>query len=199
MNEPKESSTPLDASQDKTRGVPGPIGGIRRAYLSMQRCADAWFSSRKTTTDQYALLWVVSRRQGIRQNELAAELFTDPNTVTAMVVRLEKRGVIRREVCPEDGRARRVSLTPSGRRLLAQLSADWEPMRRKLREAFAGDGGQEALRILDNVRKLMMEGREEFLEKKASRRRRAAVTPRRTASESVEDRPIPLAAAPPGP
>jgi DNA-binding MarR family transcriptional regulator len=199
MNELKEPSTPLDTSQHKSPGAPGPIGGIRRAYLAMQRCGDAWFSSRKTTTDQYALLWVVSRRQGIRQNELAAELFTDPNTVTAMVVRLEKRGVIRREVCPDDGRARRVSLTPSGRRLLAHLSADWEPMRRKLREAFVGEGGPEALRILDNVRKIMMEGREEFLEKKASRKRRSAVTPRRMASDSDEHRSAPLATASPGP
>jgi len=189
MNAPKESSTPLDPISNRPPGVPGPTGGIRRAHLAMQRCADAFFSSRKTTTDQYALMWVVSRRQGIRQNELATELFTDPNTVTAMVVRLEKRGVIRREVCPDDGRARRVSLTPAGRRLLAHLSEDWDPMRRKLREAFAGEGGQEALRILDNVRKIMMEGREEFLEKKASRKRRPAVTPRRAISESDQDRP----------
>ena len=138
----------------------------------MQRCIDAVLSPRKTTTDQFALLWALSKRQGIRQNELAAELFTDPNTVTAMIVRLEKRGVIRREICPDDGRARRVSLTPSGRRLLAHLSADWEPMSRKLHEAFAGEAGEEALRILNNVRQIMTDEREHFLEKKVSRKRR---------------------------
>lgn len=138
----------------------------------MQRCIDAVLSPRKTTTDQFALLWALSKRQGIRQNELAAELFTDANTITAMIARLEKRGVIRREICPDDGRARRVSLTPSGRRLLAHLSADWEPMRRKLHEAFAGEAGAEALRILDNVRRIMTDEREQLLGKKASRRKR---------------------------
>src|SRR5215470_1388764 len=107
----------------------GPTGRIRRAHLSMQRCADAIFGPRKITTDQCSLLWIVRRRDGIRQNELAEELFTDPNTVTAMVVRLEKRGLIRREVCSEDGRARRVSLTAAGRRLIERLSDDWTPVR----------------------------------------------------------------------
>jgi DNA-binding MarR family transcriptional regulator len=140
----------------------------------MQRYADALFAPRKITSDQCALLWVVWRRDGIRQNELAAELFTDPNTVTAMVVRLEKRGLIRREVCPEDGRARRVSLSPAGRKLVSRLSEDWEPMRRKLREIFGGSAGQEALLILDKVREVMMQSRVDFLEGKTAGVRRPA-------------------------
>ncbi|MEI9899613.1 MAG: MarR family transcriptional regulator [Hyphomicrobium sp.] len=130
----------------------------------MQRCADAIFSPRKITTDQSSLLWIVWRRQGIRQNELAQELFTDPNTVTAMLARLEKRGLIRREVCAEDGRARRVSLTPSGRRLVTRLSEDWSQMRQELRDIFAGEAGQEALRLLDEVCLVMTRSRDAVLE-----------------------------------
>ncbi len=84
----------------------------------------------------------MQRHDGIRQTDLASELFTDPNTVTAMLVRLEKRGLIQREVCSDDRRAREVRLTPTGRRLTDRLSSDWEPMRRRLREVFAGDSGR---------------------------------------------------------
>jgi len=139
----------------------------------MQRCADAVFRPRRTTTDQFALLWAVGRQEGIRQNDLAGELYSDPNTVTAMLARLELRGLVTREVCGEDGRARRVRLTPAGRRLMERLSADWEPMRRRLREIFAGDSGQEALRILDEVRVEMTQVRAEILEKHADCGRRA--------------------------
>jgi len=100
----------------------------------LQRYADTLFSRRNITQDQCSLLWIVWRREGIRQNELAEELFTDPNTVTAMVVRLESRGLIRREVCSEDGRARRVSLTKGGRRLVGRLREDWAEMRERLRD-----------------------------------------------------------------
>ena len=108
--------------------------------------------------------------------QLAEELFTDPNTVTAMVVRLEKRGLIRRDVCPEDGRARRVSLTSAGRRLVGRLYDDWAPMHEKLHKIFAGEPGEQALRILDEVRQVMTESRMAILEKrrKPSGVRRAA-------------------------
>lgn len=142
----------------------GPKGRIRRAHLSTQRYADALFSPRKMTQDQCELLWAVWRREGIRQNELADELFTDPNTVTAMVARLEKRGLIRREVCSEDGRAKRVSLTPAGRRMVGRLREDWAEMGEKLRAIFAGEAGAQALRILERVCELMTEERQIILE-----------------------------------
>jgi DNA-binding MarR family transcriptional regulator len=147
----------------------------------MQRCADAIFRPRRITADQFSLLWIVSRHDGIRQNELALELFTDPNTVTAMLARLEKRAVVYREVCADDGRARRVHLTAAGRRLSDLLSNDWEPMRRSLREVFAGEAGQEALRLLDAVNKSMMRSRQEVLEKQLARKKRKG--PRTKASQ----------------
>jgi DNA-binding MarR family transcriptional regulator len=168
-----------ESSLDLPRGR-GPTGAIRRAHLSMQRCADAIFRPRRITTDQFSLLWNVARHDGIRQNDLAMELFTDPNTVTAMLARLETRGLIYREACVDDGRARLVHLTPAGRRLTTLLSADWEPMRRKLREVFAGEAGQQALRALDDVRVLMTRSREEALAKASAQTKR-----KRARSKSV--------------
>jgi MarR family transcriptional regulator, transcriptional regulator for hemolysin len=159
----------------------GPTGRIRRAHLSMQRCADAFFAPHQITTDQYSLLWFVQRSEGIRQHELASELYTDANTVTAMIARLETRGLIRREICSDDARARRIYLTPPGRRLLNRLSKDWEPMRLKLRELFSGEAGEKALLILGEVCNVMTQTRDEIVEKQAARgkppvkRRRAAV------------------------
>jgi len=142
----------------------GPGGHLRRAHLSVQRCADAVFSARDATTDQYALMRIVRRWEGIRQNQLATELFADASTVTAMLRLLESRGLVRRVVCRDDGRARRVYLTRSGRTLLDQLAADWEPYRHRVQSLFAGDAGQEALRILDRVRDEMVKTRIEITE-----------------------------------
>ena len=178
---------PKAAARPQPSSGTGTTGKIRRAHLAMQRCADAVLSPRHITMDQCSLLWVVMRREGIRQNELAAELYTDPNTVTAMVVRLEKRGLIRREVCAEDGRARRVSLTPAGRRMVARLADDWAPMREKLRVLFAGEAGREALRILDEVRAVMTQAREEVLAKRAKSPSGRASGPRRVVAMPYPD------------
>jgi DNA-binding MarR family transcriptional regulator len=164
----------------------GPFGRIRRAHLSMQRCADAVFSPCKITTDQCSLLWSVWRREGIRQTELAVELFTDANTVTAMLVRMEKRGLVKREVCTEDARARRVSLTAAGRRLITRLNEDWTPMRRKLQEIFSSAGGLEAMRILEEVRAVMTHSREEILESRKKRSARSSPSKPSTSPVVVE-------------
>jgi DNA-binding MarR family transcriptional regulator len=155
------------------RRARGPTGAIRRAYLALQRCGDVIFRPRRVTFDQFSLLWAVDMNDGLRQNELAEALFTDANTVTAMLARLEKRGLVRREVCEKDGRARKVRLTASGRRLTRRLSDDWQPMRDKLQEAFAGEAGQEAFRVLDQVRELMMQSRLDLLEEQKTGTRRA--------------------------
>jgi DNA-binding MarR family transcriptional regulator len=155
------------------RRARGPTGAIRRAHLALQRCGDVIFRPRRITTDQFSLLWAVEKHDGIRQNELADVLFTDPNTVTAMLARLEKRGLVRREVCAEDGRARQVRLTSAGRRMTRRLSDDWQPMRQKLQEVFAGECGQEALRVLEEVRELMTQSRLQILEEQSAGRKRA--------------------------
>lgn len=161
----------LESEPDPHRAR-GPTGAIRRAYLALQRCGDVMFRPRRVTFDQFSLLWAVERNEGLRQNELAEVLFTDPNTVTAMLVRLEKRGLVRREVCAQDGRARRVRLTAAGRRLAKCLSEDWQLVRDKLQEVFAGEAGQEAFHVLDQVRESMMQSRLEVLERRKAGARR---------------------------
>ena len=49
--------------------------------------------------------------------ELATELLCDASNVTQLVARLEARGLVTRESDPADRRVKRVSITPSGRRV----------------------------------------------------------------------------------
>jgi DNA-binding MarR family transcriptional regulator len=138
---------------------------LRRAFLSLSRCGDAVFSPYRLTTEQYALMRSVQRNPGIRQTEITDKIFAEPNTVTAMVTLLEKRGILRRKPSSTDGRVRQLFLTAHGRTVMNRLSSDWQPMREVLRKCFAGDAGQQALEILDNVFNEMQHEREKFLGK----------------------------------
>lgn len=64
---------------------------------------------------------------------------------------------------------RRARLATAGKRLTAELSNDWEPMRRKLRELFSGPSGEEALRLPDQAREVMMRSRLDTLQRQAAR------------------------------
>jgi DNA-binding MarR family transcriptional regulator len=123
------------------------------------------FSPYRLTTEQYALMRAVQRDPGIRQVDVRDRIFAEPNTVTAMVSLLERRGILRRRPSPSDGRARLLFLTAHGQAVLKRLSDDWEPMRALLRKCFSGKTGQAALEILDAVYTEMTRERENLLAK----------------------------------
>jgi DNA-binding MarR family transcriptional regulator len=137
---------------------------MRRAFLSICRCGDTLFSPYGVTTDQYSLIRAVQREPGIRQADLGSVIFAEPNTVTAMVTLLEKRGILRRRPSPTDRRAKLVYLTARGEMVMQRLANDWLPMRKILIECFSAPGGQEALAILDEVYERMKVEREHLME-----------------------------------
>jgi DNA-binding MarR family transcriptional regulator len=110
--------------------------GLRTAYLAMHRQTDACLAKRGCTADQFVLLGLLARGDAVTQQELVRRASSDPNTVRAMLVLLERRGLISRVGHPTDGRARSVSLTRKGQRLHHRLWVDTEALRKRLRALF---------------------------------------------------------------
>jgi DNA-binding MarR family transcriptional regulator len=88
--------------------------GLRAAYLMMHRRANAVFSPFGLTADQFVLLTALAGGDGVTQKELARLTHSDPNTISEMLGRLERRGLIRRERHADDARALSVFLTKNG-------------------------------------------------------------------------------------
>ncbi len=68
-------------------------------------------------------LW---QRDGLTPSELAEALGVEPPTVTNMLSRMERAGLLKRCRDPEDARCTRVYLTEQGRELRAPVEACWE-------------------------------------------------------------------------
>jgi DNA-binding MarR family transcriptional regulator len=91
---------------------------LRLAYLRMHRAFDRHYASFGITADQFVVLRSLSEQDDITQKELSIRISSDPNTVAAMVARLEGAGLLRRRTPPHDGRVRKLYLTAQGRRLV---------------------------------------------------------------------------------
>jgi DNA-binding MarR family transcriptional regulator len=103
---------------------------LRAAYLALHRRSDAAFAPLGVTADQFVLLASLARGgHALTQRDLARRMASDPSTVRAMLVLLERDGLVGRAAHPTDGRARTVALTAAGRRALAKLWAAGEPIR----------------------------------------------------------------------
>ena len=74
-----------------------------------------------TTLAQYGVLRCVPQDGGATASELAQEILRGKSNLTTLIARMEKGGLIRTQLDPEDGRRRRVTLTPRGRDAQEQL------------------------------------------------------------------------------
>ncbi len=96
--------------------------GVRR-YLAF---AEANARAVGLTTQQHQALLAIKAwtlRQPISIGDLAAQLLLRHHSTVELVGRLEKGGFTKRAVDPQDRRRVLVSLTPSGEKVLAALSA----------------------------------------------------------------------------
>ena len=105
---------------------------LRSAYLAMHRQTDLSLQRVGVTADQFVLLATLSRGDALTQRELARRMPSDPSTVRAMLVLLEKQGLIVRDVHPTDSRARTVALTAAGNRKFRRLWKATESIRSKM-------------------------------------------------------------------
>jgi DNA-binding MarR family transcriptional regulator len=99
-------------------GLPGAhelAMALRIAYMTMHRRAHADFAPFGLNADQFILLTTLAEGEGMIQKELVRRTGSDPNTMSSMLARLERDGLVERERHAEDGRAWLVRLTARGR------------------------------------------------------------------------------------
>lgn len=65
-----------------------------------------------------AVLHCLAQESPLQMSELAKRIDRKKNTITSVVRTLEERGYCKREICPNDARAQRVSLTEKGKKLV---------------------------------------------------------------------------------
>src|SRR4029079_1745826 len=78
------------------------------------------------TRAQWAVLLRLERREGLKQSDLAEDLDIQPITPTRLVHRLSHHRLIERRPDPNDGRAKRLYLTPAARPLLDRIDGQVE-------------------------------------------------------------------------
>lgn len=124
---------------------------LRAAYLALHRRSDARFAPHGLTADQFVLLATLSRGQALTQRELARRMPSDPSTVRAMLVLLERQGLVQRDTHPSDARARTVALTAAGKRKFRQLWRAGEPIRAQMFGSLHPDEAETLVGLLTRV------------------------------------------------
>ncbi|MBW4721562.1 MarR family winged helix-turn-helix transcriptional regulator [Saccharothrix obliqua] len=86
-----------------------------------------------------------------RMTELAAFLGLDKSTMTGLVERAERRGLVARGKSPEDRRAVDVFITPAGRELAERVQEEVRAALAPFTDRLRADDRQLLTRLLDSV------------------------------------------------
>jgi DNA-binding MarR family transcriptional regulator len=98
----------------------------QRAARALARRFDAALRPVGITSWQFSLLMSLNRPQPPPMAAVAAVLGMDRTTLTANLKPLERRGLVRATVDPEDRRGKRLALTGAGRKLLGAALPIWQ-------------------------------------------------------------------------
>ncbi|MDB6020385.1 MAG: transcriptional regulator, MarR family [Pedosphaera sp.] len=105
--------------------LPADAPGRRRLPSLLRRC---WFNLNQTfrrriahtgvTPDQFTVMRTLleGNSKGMTQRELTDLMSSDPNTIAALLERMEKNGLVERRQHERDRRAYRINLKPLGRK-----------------------------------------------------------------------------------
>lgn len=97
---------------------------------------------------QIGALFHLTQHDGCLSKELADALGVQAAAITGLVDRMASAGLLQRRACPDDGRAQRLHLTASGRRIAARAAPSVHAMQGVLAEGFSADELEVVARFL---------------------------------------------------
>ena len=147
---------------------------LRAAYLAMHRQTDASLAKHGATADQLVLLGLLADEDSVTQQGLVRRASSDPNTIRAMLVLLEGRGLVARRSHPTDGRALSVTITRKGREVHGKLMAETEALRQRMLGAFRRDEAEALVRLLQRLSEAVPGGSAGAPARKAARKTKGA-------------------------
>lgn len=118
---------------------------VQRAARALARRFDEALRPLGLTNGQFSLMMSLNRPEPAPMGPVATLLAIDQTTLTAALKPLERRGWVNIMPNPRDRRARLLSLTPSGRAMLAAAVPIWKATHAALEERLP-DGNGDRLR-----------------------------------------------------
>ena len=126
-----------------------------RLYTASRLLTQAYhplLSAHGLTYPQYLVLLVLWEKDAQPVNDIAKRLHLETNTVTPLLQRMEKEGVLLRERGAQDARQMIVSLTPAGRELKRKLAEVPDTVGKAVVcDSFTPDMAPELFRMLDDI------------------------------------------------
>jgi MarR family 2-MHQ and catechol resistance regulon transcriptional repressor len=124
---------------------------LTRAYQSVSASVTAHVAAQGLTTAEFGILEVLLHKGPLLLGDIQRKILVTSGGITYLVDRLVQKGLVRREDCPSDRRARYAVLTPAGDALIRGVFPDHAMM---IGGAMSGLNAEEQVVATKLLRKL---------------------------------------------
>lgn len=124
---------------------------LSRAHAAVQAHAAAQVARHELTLAEFAILEVLHHRGPMLLGEVQRRILVTSGGITFLVDRLSKKGLVCRQDCAHDRRARYASLTTKGRQLIARVFPEHAMA---IERAVAGLSRAEQIEVSEALKRL---------------------------------------------
>lgn len=125
---------------------------LRRAWYGLNQTFRRRIAGMGVTPDQFTILrWLGEHPEGLTQRALADLMASDANTITAILTRMQKAGLIERRPHADDARCNLIVLKDKGRSVHAKLQPLASGLQEQLLAAVPVTKQAEFLKHLESV------------------------------------------------
>ncbi len=124
---------------------------IGRSFRNMLSCYIPFVRKYDLTVSQLFILLALYENDGVSAQELSSKLALGASTLTGILDRLERKGLIKRQINMNDRRSIIVSLTEKGKGLKDELWKIYEKVNGELRSALSQKEIEDLYRIMEKL------------------------------------------------
>uniref|UniRef100_A0A7C3RLE7 MarR family transcriptional regulator n=1 Tax=Dictyoglomus thermophilum TaxID=14 RepID=A0A7C3RLE7_DICTH len=139
----------------KEESLYGLFKGVIKEHF---RRREKLLSDLKVYRGQAPVLLLLAEKNGLTQKEIAEELKIKPSTVTLILRRMKKRGLVSSKRDEKDKRYTKVYLTEDGKKFICRLREIYRQLEEECFNGFSDEEKDQLMnflrRVIDNLRRL---------------------------------------------
>ena len=124
------------------------VTNIEQAYRNLERVYERLVNPLGLNVLEWYALRALYRQDGLSASQLATQVCRHPSSMTALLDRMEQKGLVRRQTAPDDRRSVQIFLTEQGQALRKRVLTVAERMEHLLDEQVSPDDMRAFLRVL---------------------------------------------------
>jgi DNA-binding MarR family transcriptional regulator len=141
------------------------LAALRMASHGMRTMTDRWLERHDLSEGRLGVLWMLRFRESMTLGDLAESLDVSPRNITGLVDHLELDKLVDRIPDPDDRRATRVRLAPTGKQKLSEIKGEMGIHRTGVVAGFTNEELKQLRHLLLKLIQNMPANKEKELEK----------------------------------